>query len=255
MSRVELLTGYRDLIRRVRDWSHFEARLRSMIAGVRHAPAGLPSLKLILVAFGVVLFRVKGEARRVALRSMGYTLWKSPSMLPRTIRLLWGQYLDAASLPTLLEAIDGQIRLEREAESRLRPARRVFFVPEAFKKPYRAVFPELYERVHRQLADRSRLENVLTEVVYDFLTRWGPSFEEFGAHHRSFLLELCDRSTSQENERRRTGPAKDESREASETVSPGQAAIRMKRLGDDVLRAVEQDLRDFGKPSPLAEPA
>jgi radical SAM superfamily enzyme YgiQ (UPF0313 family) len=259
LSRVELLTGYRDLIRRVRDWNHFEARLKTMISRVRHPPAERPSLKLILLALGVVLFRVEGEARRVALRSIGYTLWRSPNMLPRTIRLLWGQYLDAAGLPTLLEAIDAQIRVEREAETRLRPARTVFLVPEGFKKPYRAVFPELYERVHRHLADRSRLEGVLTEVVYDFLTRWGPSFEEFGEHHRSFLLELCDRSTSQENERtngaRREGPRIEEPSEGRAEMSAGQAAIRMKRLADEVLRAVEQDLRNLGARSSLADSA
>jgi hypothetical protein len=230
-----------------------------MISRVRHPPAERPGVKLIFLAFAVVLFRVKGEARRVALRLMAYTLWRSPNMLPRTIRLLWGQYLDAASLPTLLEAIDGQIRREREAEARLRPARTVFFVPEAFKKPYRAVFPELYERVYRDLADRSRVEDVLTEVIYDFLTRWGPSFEEFGEHHRNFLFELCDRSTSQVNERGEGAPPDEplleELSKEKTGMSAGQAAIWMKRLADEVLRAVEQDLRALGPPSSLADSA
>jgi hypothetical protein len=148
----------------------------------------------------------------------------------------------------LLGAIDEQIHRETAAGARLRPARMVFLVPEAFKKPYRAIFPELYERVYGNLADKSRLNEALTEVIYDFLTRWGPSFEEFGEHHRNFLRELCDRTTSRENS---LPPVRGEAGVSGATcdgragMSEGQAAIWLRRLADDVLRAVEQELRSF----------
>lgn len=249
MTRIELLTGYRDLVRRVRDWDNFELRVRGMLSRIRRPPEDRPGLKLIFLCLAVVIFRVDGDARRVGLRLIFYTLWNAPSMLRRVARLLWGQYVDALGLPTLLEAIDEQIRLETDKSTRLRRAQTVFFVPEAFKKPYRAVFPELYERVYGSLVDKSRLNDALTEATYDFLTRWGPSFYEFGEHHRGFLHELCDRATAKENTRfqdaPREGQAGEEASDGRAGLTEGHAAIWLKRLADDILHVVEQDLRSF----------
>jgi radical SAM superfamily enzyme YgiQ (UPF0313 family) len=248
MTRIELLAGYRDLIRQVRDWKNFETRIKTMISRVRHPPAEKVSLKLFLLALYVVLFHVNRDARRVALRLMFYTLRHAPSMMKRVLRLTWNQYLDAVRLPMMLEGIDEQIRRETEEGQKLRPAATVFLVPDAFKKPYRAVFPELYQRVYLGLEDKSRIHDALTEVTYDFLTRWGPSFEEFGEHHRSFLYELCDRTLAKENgdvqaaaEKKLPAGMPD----AKEGLGEGQAGVWVKRLSDEVLRVVEQDLRNF----------
>ena len=249
MTRIELLAGYRELVRKVRDWDNFEIRVKRMISGVRRPPTDPVGFKLILLALNVVLFYVDRDARRVTLRLMLYTLRHAPSMMTRVLRLVWSQYLEAVRLPHLVEAIDEQIRLETEAGIKLRRAPTVFLVPDVFKKPYRAIFPELYERVYRGLDDKSRLHDALTEVTYDFLTRWGPSFEEFGEHHRSFLYELCDRTIAQEN----TGVQGTHGEKAVLEVIPdekagfteGQAAVWLRRLSDDVLHMVEQDLRNF----------
>jgi hypothetical protein len=247
MTRVELLAGYRDLMRQVRDWDHFETRVKTLVSRVRRPPADGVSLKLILVALYLILFHLDRHARRVALRLMRYTFRHAPSMVKRVLRLVWNQHIEAVRLPTLLEAIDEQIRRETEGAQNLRPAATVFLVPDSFKKPYRAVFPELYQRVYSGLEDKSRLHDALTEVTYDFLTRWGPSFEEFGEHHRSFLYELCDRTLAKENgngQHREKAPPEGMP-DPNGSFHEGQAAVRLKRLADDVLRVVEQDLRDF----------
>jgi len=38
MTRAELLSGYRNLVQRVRDWHPFEARIKEMISGIRRQP-------------------------------------------------------------------------------------------------------------------------------------------------------------------------------------------------------------------------
>jgi hypothetical protein len=85
-------------------------------------------------------------------------------------------------------------------------------------------------------------------VTYDFLTRWGPSFEQFAEHHRAFLHELCDRTIAKENaEAQRNGDGARAVGEGSPAVDVGGRDVdfRLKRLADDVLRVVEQDLRSF----------
>ena len=131
----------------------------------------------------------------------------------------------------------------------------VFFVPEAFKKPYKDIFPVLYERVFQGLIDKSRTHDALVEVIYDFLTRWGLTFEQFEEHHRAFLFEICDRTIAKENgtipagagERAELGEAPDHRVGLSGDHTP----VWLRRLADEVLRTVEQDLRSF-QPEPPA---
>jgi hypothetical protein len=165
------------------------------------------------------------------------------------------QYLEAAELPSLRELIEAQIRLESTEESRLQREPTVFFVPEAFKKPYWDIFPQLHARVHQGLVDKSRTQDALVEVIYDFLTRWGLTFEQFEEHHRVFLFEICDRTITKENADLAAGDgASPEQRVVPnrlEGLSEGQIQVWLRRLGDEVLRLVEQDLRSF-KPEPIA---
>ena len=47
--------------------------------------------------------------------------------------------------------------------------------------------------------DESRTHDALVEVIYDFLTRWGLTFEQLEEHHRAFFFEICDRTIAKEN--------------------------------------------------------
>jgi hypothetical protein len=176
-----------------------------------------------------------------------YTRRRAPHMVPTVMKLFGAQYLSARLLPSVLDTVDRQIRLETGG-AQLRREQTVFFVPDGFKKPYRAVFAELYARMEHGLVDRSRVQAALVEVTYDFLTRWGPSFAEFGDHHRTFLHELCDRTVAAENAKAEAAGEDLPARKGLELVAvvgDRDGDLRVKRLADDVLRVVEQDLRDF----------
>jgi radical SAM superfamily enzyme YgiQ (UPF0313 family) len=260
VTRTELMSGYLSLVEHVRDWRNFEARVKGMIALIRRQPkVKPPSLpwKLRLRALKCVLFDMDKEARRSAIRLFLYTRRQVPFMMPKVMAQIARQYTEAAELPFLREEIEARIRLESSEEFKLEFEPTVFFVPEAFKKPYKDIFPALYERVSQGLIDKSRTQAALVEIIYDFLTRWGATFEQFEEHHRAFLFEICDRTIAKENSTMPAGAG--EQLELGEVpdrlagLSGGQTLVWLRRLADEVLRTVEQDLRSFQGPPPASE--
>jgi radical SAM superfamily enzyme YgiQ (UPF0313 family) len=265
MTRRELMSGYLRLIEQVRDWRNFEARVKGMVSLIRRQPkVKLPSVpwKLKFGALKFVFFGLDKRARRSAIRTLLYTRRRAPFMSGKVVGMLARQYIEAAELPLLRESIAAQIRLESEEGFTLEFEPTVFFVPEAFKKPYKDIFPALYERVHAALIDKSRTHDALVEVIYDFLTRWGLTFTQFEEFHRAFLFEVCDRTVAKENNSL-PGEAGENAEPAEapagQTPSPsgGLAPVWLRRLADEVLRTVEQDLRSFrGRPpAPESEAA
>jgi radical SAM family protein/uncharacterized protein DUF4070 len=252
MTRRELMSGYLSLVERLRDWRHFEARVKGMIALIRRQPEvklRRTSWEQSLGVFKFVLEGMDQEARQSTIRLLLYTRQQAPFMLGKVVGLIMRQYLEAAEVPFLRETIEAQIRLESGEEFKLLREPTVFFVPEAFKKPYKDIFPGLYQRVYEGLIDKSRTHDALVEVIYDFLTRWGLTFDQFEGHHRTFISEICDRTIAKENDNLRAGAGeKIEPGEVPEriaTLSGDQTSIWLRRLGDEVLRTVEQDLRSF----------
>ncbi len=159
------------------------------------------------------------------------------------------QYLEVLSVPYLKESVDEQIRLLTEKSLNLEREQTVFFIPDGFEKPYKAIFPELFRRIYQGLADKSRIYDVLVELTYDFLTRWGLSFRQFEEYHRVFFYELCDRSIAAENRNIKLGCGEITrlGELPIEFADPTrkQASFWLKQLSDDVLHCVEQDLRSF----------
>ena len=260
MTRRELMSGYLRLIEQVRDWRNFEAQVKGMVSLIQRQPkVKLPSVpwKLKLGALKFVFFGLDRQARRSAIRILLYTRRHAPFMTGKVVGMLARQYIEAAELPLLRASIEAQIRLESEEAFTLEFEPTVFFVPEAFKKPYKDIFPALYERVHSALIDKSRTHDALVEVIYDFLTRWGLTFTQFEEYHRAFLFEVCDRTIAKENNSLPSGAGK--SAELAEvpdyTPSPGGglAPVWLRRLADEVLRTVEQDLRSFRGQPPAPE--
>jgi radical SAM superfamily enzyme YgiQ (UPF0313 family) len=249
MTRLELLSGYKELMQRVRAWPNFEARVKTMLSQVRRRPARRGKVPWGLLAMAAkALVRMDPEPRWTAVRLLLYTRRHAPHMVATVMKLFGAQYLAVKQLPAVLDTVDRQIRLETGG-AKLQREQTVFFVPDGFKKPYRAMFAELYERVEGGLIDASRLQNALVEVTYDFLTRWGPTFQDFGEHHRTFLYELCDRTVASENEKAQAArgdrPSPPPGREEIAVLGEREGDLRVKRLADDVLRVVEQDLRSF----------
>ena len=146
-----------------------------------------------------------------------------------------------------LKSIDEEIEWEKANGFDLRRHRTVLFIPESFDKPYMEFFPRLHERVYRSLIDKSRIHDALVEVTYDFLARWGATFEQFEEHHRTFMLEICDRTIANENNRVQDSTGgllvmEDVPSELAD-LTPGQVVIQQNRLAIEVLRAVEQEMR------------
>jgi hypothetical protein len=166
-------------------------------------------------------------------------------MMPRVFKMILQNYLWRTQQPWR-SALDAEIHRDANKETELRPRQPAFFVPEGFKKPYKAIFPELHDRVYRGLADKSRAYDTLIEVVYDFLTRWGPTFEQLEEYHRTYLHEICDRSIAKENENAERPVPLTLVGGEDESVQEGEVPdIRRNRLADEILRVVEQDLRNF----------
>lgn len=249
MKLVELLAGYIKLVERLRDWRNFEERIKALLSQVRRRPGVRFRIEpaQILLLF-VMLTKMKREARRTALRLLLSTLRRAPFMAERVMAAVAYQYQEAERVPHLKRFIAGQIQQLESGEMNLKSEQQVFSVPDEFRKFYPALFPDLYARVRQGLLDKSRAEDALVEVTYDFLTRWGPSFRQFEEHHRAFLYELCDRTIASENNAPRPGNARlDEIRPGVQTVlGSSHSNVRLKRLADDVLRCVEQDLRSLG---------
>jgi hypothetical protein len=232
--------------------------MMGMLSLIQRQPQVKPRTASWEQSMGVFKFVLEGmdpQARQCAIRLLRYTRQRAPFMMAKVVGLLARQYLEAAEVPSLRELINTQIRLESTGQIELHREPTVFFVPEAFKKPYRDLFPELHERVQQGLIDKSRTQDALVEVVYDFLTRWGLTFEQFEEHHRVFFFEICDRTIAKENaELAAEADARPELRALPDPavgLSAGQTLVRLRRLADEVLRLVEQDLRSF-KPEPVA---
>jgi hypothetical protein len=247
MSMRALLSGYINLVERIRDWGNFEARIQSLLRQVQRRPCvpfRFEPAKIFLLL--LMLAKMKGEARRAALRVLMLTLRRAPFMVERVMAMVAYQYQEALRVPHLKRFIAGQLRALDAGLMTFEREQRAFDVPDGFKKFYPVLFPQLYERVREGLNDKSRAEDALVEVIYDFLARWGPSFKEFEEHHRIFLNELCDRTVASENSAARSSGSKRAEIFGEEKVSRSQADHRLKRLADDVLRCVEQDLRSLG---------
>jgi radical SAM superfamily enzyme YgiQ (UPF0313 family) len=248
MTLEQLLSGYIDLIERIRDWDNFEARVKTMLSQINRRPrVKSHSSWREALAYIPPLASMNGKARWVVARLLLHTWRRAPFMIETVAGISLIQYLDAANLPLMKESIGAWIRDlvgEDGAGWEREPA--VFTIPEEFKKPYKAIFPELHERLYQGLVDRTRTQEALVKVILDFLTRWGPSFQRFEDHHRVFLNELCDRTIAAENRNHHAGagPASPAPRE--ESAAPGAPRSVLPRgLSDDVLHFVEQDLRSF----------
>ena len=178
-------------------------------------------------------------------------------MLERVTGLIVHQYIEAAQVPLLLEGVNAQIHLETTGGMTLQREQTVFFVPDGFIKPYKAVFPELYKKIYGGLADKSRTHDALVEVTYDFLTRWGLTFQQFEEYHRTFFDEICDRTVAKENNsvpfHVSESPGIEEAASEMAGLTEGQIAIRLSRLADEVMKSVEQDMRSFRTQKPQDE--
>jgi hypothetical protein len=240
MTQARLLAGYLGLVERLRDWDHFEARVRRLLAQVKRRPA----LRTRVGPAGVVLllrmlWQMNAAGRRAALRLLFHTLARTPFMAERVMGAVAYQYQEALRVPHLKRSVGERIRA-LEAGLGLQREQAALFVPDALKPSYRAFFPALYERIHAGLLDRTRTHPTLVEVTSDFLARCGPGVHRLEADHHAFLYELCDRAVAAENSSSR---AHVDGQPAAAPAAGRDRRAWLDRVCDDVIRCVEQDLR------------
>jgi hypothetical protein len=273
MSRLELFTGYARLVEKACDWDNFASRMKGFVSGIKRKPdipnavitltesdldRALMFLKMAqrsgmidsLIAsqdgegrsgFGLFrdFFLIEDEkARNTIFDIIRYTIRNAPFMLEKVLRLIVFQYAESLQLQPLLEGIHEQIELEKSGAFKPLAIRADFLVLENFKKPYREIFPEIYERVYLGLEDKTRTGEALIEIFTDFIIRWGRTFEKFEEHHKTFLFEIADRTIAKENN------AKKENLSSEKQHQKEVPDIKKTGLADEVLKYVEQELRN-----------
>jgi radical SAM superfamily enzyme YgiQ (UPF0313 family) len=238
MSRAELMDGFSGLIERVYDWNNFEYRMKRFVSGVTRRPdVNEPPLttgeKNALAKIGEMDPESKEPVRRI----LEHTENTAPFMMRRVKTLIHYEFRHVATYKTACRYLKRLVELESSGKLRFAPDARPVPIPQAFRRVYDRLFPEVHRRVYLNLEDRRFVPEALTEVFVDFLTRWGGSFDAFGEHHREFLKELCDRTCAKFNG---TPPQDFVPRdEAGEETVP--SALRL-RLGEDVIKSVEHEL-------------
>lgn len=146
------------------------------------------------------------------------------------------QYGERLQLQPLLEAIHQQIEAETTGAFKPKIAQGDILVPESFKRSYKKIFPDLYKKVYTDLKDKTHANEALIEIFTDFIIRWGKTFEKFSDYYRNYLFEIADRTITKQNSMVSDKAVfLKQSEEIPDTLK--------NRLADEILKAVEQELR------------
>jgi radical SAM superfamily enzyme YgiQ (UPF0313 family) len=249
MSRIELFRGYVDLETRHRNWKNFGERMKELIRGVKRVPSNVAKLgtpdPARAAAFQQMVGMLDDEARAVIMELYKETMEHCPWMLPKIASRVLFQVGLSQSLPRLKERIQKTIDTESAPGYTYDILRTLPPIPAELKKVHREVFPTSYDWLVSGLTDVKLVPEGLIRVWKDFVVRWGPTFQKFEDYHHEHLRELCSRVVEQGNAGRFAN-----SRAFAQT--DGLTGVQIRRLADEVLFSVEQDLR--GGPSPQLVP-
>jgi hypothetical protein len=116
MSRIELLTGYRNLIQRIFDWHNFEQRACWVSLPVSAAAQNLPLERPgsgTSAALRARLESFPASLRPNLERLLAHTEAGAPFMLPAVVRLLFRYAFEAARVPVICGEIERQIEIEK----------------------------------------------------------------------------------------------------------------------------------------------
>jgi len=245
MTRVELLEGYRDLLRYARSWERFEKRVTGFIRSVKRQPKVTPPSAKVrkmrmerLAKVNAIVEKLDDEAREAINSIIATTLSEAPYMMERVGGVLMQQYMDSVLLPCHEQTIQDQIDQVERGELKLDLDESAGVIPEAFRSRVKQVMPALYDRITQAIHYKPGVPEAFVAVLKDFLIRWGKGFETFQDYHHNYLNELCDRHAERWNADVDGDP----------TGRGGKPALsrldaESKRFINEVLVSVEQDLR------------
>ncbi len=241
LGRLELLLGYRDLLARTHTWDAYSERIRGFVSAVRRAPQVRETPVTLEEARGLgVRLGVDAGGTRAIDEIFEHTARVAPFMMGRVKELVVQHVKYLGTLAELWPQIDRQIAVESRTDLTFTLDNRAIVIADAFRgAAYESVFPEVYRRVYLNLEDKSRLPEALTEVFVDFLVRWGEGFEGIEAYHRTFLNEISDRTCARLNG---VPPEQFVPGDSPDLPVPD---YRRRRLSDDILKAVEQEMSRF----------
>jgi len=245
MSRIELLEGYRELLRKSRSWESFERRTLAFLSSVTREPKVAPPSPAVrqqraqrLNKVKSVIDRLPEDARAAIANIIGTTFQKAPYMMERVSGLLMQQFMDSVLLPYQEQVIQQQIDQTRAGKLELDVDPSAGVVPSAFKGRVKEIMPMLHERLAHEINYKPGVPEAIVAVLKDFLIRWGKGFDAFEDFHHTYLQELCDRHVERWNGHNRDGHASDG---GASTLSVHDATS--KRFITAVLVSVEQELR------------
>jgi hypothetical protein len=231
------MRGYKDLLERVHDWAAFGDRMRGFVSVVKRRPnVREPALSAAEATRLCCRPGLAEEARETIAGIIGCTDRVAPFMMRRvkTAIVQFAQY--RRTLEELYPQLDRQIRLESQNRFPIIAEDRPIAIPPAFRLAYRRLFKDVYRRAYLNITNKDLVPEALTEIFRDFLVRWGKSFERVEDHHAAFLSEICDRTCARFN-----GEAPQDFVPVTSDDLPVPEVSRT-RLGDDVLKSVEQEL-------------
>jgi radical SAM superfamily enzyme YgiQ (UPF0313 family) len=238
MSRVDLMRGFRDLYLRVFNWKSFEERMTGWVSLITRAP-NVEHTEVTLddiLTLGPAL-ELDPEACRTIERVFKHTYQHAPQLLSR-VKEMTIQFVKYAQCAySLIPKLEEQIELEESGELVLGPDSRPVTVPPAFREAFKRILPDLHRRVYLGLEDKSKVPQVLVDIVVDFLIHeLEEGFTELGEQHVLLFQEMADRACAELNA---VPPAGFRPTEDDDTPVPSVGRLR---LGDDVLQSVEQEL-------------
>jgi uncharacterized protein DUF4070 len=248
MTRAELVAGYGRLLERLNTWEAFGERVTGFVSTVARVPrvqeAPLPfeAVRELPERLGL-----SGAAARIVADLLALTAARCPSLMRRVKRLVVQHASYQRTLAMLQQQIARQIEIESDPGIEFDLDDRAIPLPPVFRAAYQRVFPDVHRRVWINLLDRRRAPEALAEVFVDFLVRWGDDFTSFEPYHMEFLKELADRTCAKFNG---VPPDTFVPKEAGERDEVPD--VKRNRLGDDVLRTVDQELLRFTRSRPAA---
>jgi radical SAM superfamily enzyme YgiQ (UPF0313 family) len=242
MTRAQLVEGYGGLLDRVNRWEAFGERVKGFVTGfrrvpvVREEPLPLEEVRGLAASLGVT-----GKGAEIVREILDLTAERAPFLMRRVKRLIVQHAGYRRTLAKLEEQIARQVELELTPGIEFDLDNRAIPLPHAFREAYNRIFPDIHRRVWINLADQKRAPEALAEIFVDFLVRWGDSFVRIEPHHVEFLKEICDRTCAQYNG---VPPETFVPTESTDLQVPD---VKRMRLGDDVLRTVDQELLRFAR--------
>ena len=236
LTRVQLMQGFGELYARLFTWESFKERMFGFIALVQKAPKVkfAPLSLQELLKLGPSL-NLDAEACKTMEEIFTYAAEKVPFLLRRVKELVvqFIRYKDSAY--SLLPKLEQQIKLEASGELTFEEDIRPLTIPAGFRKAYKSIFTDIYRRTYLNLKDKDKTPEALMEIFVDFLVH-EEGFQTLEDFHIPILKELCDKVCAKFNG---VKPEEFVPIEGADLEIPD--ALH-KRLNDDVLKSVEQEL-------------